>query len=67
MTKIVDFAARREAKQEEERLAIALFDRARQRQEIMVELIEAMRMTGSTSGEIAQTLRFIADHLEEKE
>jgi len=67
MMKIVDFAARREAKQEEERLAIALFDRARQRQEIMVELIEAMRMTGSTSEEIAQTLRFIADHLEEKE
>jgi hypothetical protein len=33
----------------------------------MVEPIEAMRKTGSTSEEIAQTLRFIADHLEGKE
>jgi hypothetical protein len=67
MTKIVDFAARLEAKQEEERLAIALFDRARQRQGIMVKPIQAMRQIGSTNEEIAQTLRFIADHLEGKE
>jgi len=33
----------------------------------MVEPIEAMRKTGSTDEEIAQTLRFIADHLEGKE
>ena len=67
MMKIVDFAARLEAKQEEERLAIALFDRARQRQGIMVKPIQAMRQIGSTNEEIAQTLRFIADHLEGKE
>ena len=67
MTEIVDFGARLEAKREEEKLAIALFDRARQRQGIMVEPIQAMRGTGSTNEEIAQTLRFIADHLEGKE
>ena len=67
MTKIVDFAARLEAKQEGERLAIGLFDRARQRQGIMVKPIQAMRQIGSTNEEIAQTLRFIADHLEGKE
>jgi len=67
MTEIVHFGARLEAKREEEKLAIALFDRARQRQGIMVEPIQAMRGTGSTNEEIAQTLRFIADHLEGKE